>query len=113
MFKRLENIFSTCTMFKGLEHISKFATKKTLTQEVIIEGIRSGEIFGLALVNIKTPDHLKEYFGELQPIFKNVEVSINNGGPVRVRQNPGNRSGSKSYSLQVILEKKSCFQHPC
>lgn len=41
----------------------------------ILDGIKSGSFFGLVEVDIETPDHLKCYFAELPPIFKNTLVS--------------------------------------
>lgn len=39
----------------------------------IIDEVRSGEFFGFVSVDMHVPDNLKEYFSEMQPIFKNVE----------------------------------------
>jgi hypothetical protein len=49
--------------------------KTNLTSESdILNAIKSNDLFGLVLVDIRTPDHLKERFAELPPIFKNTEV---------------------------------------
>ena len=45
-----------------------------MTQEEIVAFIRSGDLFGVVEVDIHVPDHLKPYFSEFCPIFKNVEV---------------------------------------
>ena len=47
--------------------------KYKLTESEIIDGIKSGTIFGLAEVDIHTPDHLKERFKEMTPVFKHCQ----------------------------------------
>ena len=44
--------------------------KNTLTQDQIIEYIKDGHLFGFVECDIHTPEHLKEYFSEMTPIFK-------------------------------------------
>ena len=39
-----------------------------------IQLLPRGELHGLDLVDIHLPDHLKEYFEELPPTFKNTTV---------------------------------------
>ena len=36
--------------------------------------VNSGEFFGFVMCDIYTPDHLKEYFSEFPPIFKNTTI---------------------------------------
>ena len=45
-----------------------------ITKDIIIDKVISGELFGLVQCDIEVPEHLKSYFSELTPIFKNVEV---------------------------------------
>lgn len=40
----------------------------------IIDDIMNDKIFGFLECDIETPEHLKEYFSEMTPIFKNVEI---------------------------------------
>ena len=40
----------------------------------ILKGIQSGKLFGFVLVDIYTPNHLKQLFNEFPPIFKNAMV---------------------------------------
>ncbi|GMF35020.1 unnamed protein product [Phytophthora lilii] len=42
--------------------------------EGIIDDINADKIFGFLECDIHTPDHLKEYFSEMTPIFKNVLI---------------------------------------
>ncbi|KAG2996395.1 hypothetical protein PC123_g22015 [Phytophthora cactorum] len=37
----------------------------------IVEDIKNDKIFGFLECDIQTPEHLKDYFGEMTPIFKN------------------------------------------
>jgi len=43
----------------------------------IIEDIKADKIFGFLECDIRTPDHLKDYFSEMTPIFKNIEIDCN------------------------------------
>ena len=47
----------------------------SLSEAAIIAGVKKGSIFGLIQVDIYTPDHLKDTFSEMTPIFKNSLVS--------------------------------------
>ena len=47
----------------------------------ILKAISSGMLFGLVQCDIAVPDHLKEHFAELQPIFKNCEIGREDIGP--------------------------------
>ncbi|KAE9282348.1 hypothetical protein PR003_g27433, partial [Phytophthora rubi] len=40
----------------------------------IIDDIKADKIFGFLECDIRTPDHLKDYFSEMTPIFKNVLI---------------------------------------
>ena len=54
--------------------------KFRVTQRDILDSIQKGELFGAVLVDIKVPDELKDYFSEMAPIFKNVNVSYDDIG---------------------------------
>ena len=54
--------------------------KKTLSQDQIIQYIKDGHLFGFVECDIHTPEHLKEYFSEMTPIFKNTGVSLKDVG---------------------------------
>ena len=65
-------------------YLSKHRTfthlKKYLNQDQIIQYIQDGCLFGFVECDIHVPDHLKDYFSEMTPIFKNTEVSLNDVG---------------------------------
>ena len=43
----------------------------------ILNDVLNDIFFGLIECDIETPEHLKSYFAEMPPIFKNVEVTYN------------------------------------
>lgn len=45
--------------------------------EGIIDDIKSDKIFGFLECDIRTPEHLKDYFSEMTPVFKNIEIDCN------------------------------------
>lgn len=48
---------------------------KTLTQAQILQAVLDEKLFGVVECDICVPEHLKEKFSEMTPIFKNVEIS--------------------------------------
>ncbi|GMF32909.1 unnamed protein product [Phytophthora lilii] len=40
----------------------------------IIDDIKEDKLFGFLECDIETPEHLKDYFSEMTPIFKNIEI---------------------------------------
>ena len=51
--------------------------KKYLSQDQII---KYGHLFGFVECDIEVPDHLKEYFSEMTPILKNVDICLDDVG---------------------------------
>ena len=47
----------------------------------LLKQICAGKYFGAAVCNIRVPETLKDYFAEMPPVFKNVEVTIDDVGP--------------------------------
>ena len=54
--------------------------KKYLNQNQIIQYIQDGRLFGFVECHIEVPHHLKDYFSEMTPIFKNVDVCLDDVG---------------------------------
>ena len=52
-----------------------------MTVEVMIEKILADELFGLVQCDVRVPDHLKSYYAQFPPVFKNAEVSLEDVGP--------------------------------
>ena len=48
---------------------------KIMSPERILSEMRNDRLFGCVEVNIRVPEHLKEKFSEMCPIFKNTEIS--------------------------------------
>ena len=53
---------------------------KYLNQNQITQYIQDGCLFGFVKCDIEVPDHLKDYFSKVTPIFKNTEVSLEDVG---------------------------------
>ena len=62
--------------FPGRQHKGKLKTETQLLDEV-----RNGSLFGAVEVDIHVPDELKQKFSEMTPIFKNVDISLDDIGP--------------------------------
>ena len=54
--------------------------KKYLSQDQIIKYIQDGHLFGFVECDIGVPEHLKEYILEMTPIFKYVDVCLDDVG---------------------------------
>ena len=57
---------------------SKFPNRNTkweMTQQNVLENIVKGNLFGIVECDISVPEHLRSYFAEMQPIFKNANIS--------------------------------------
>lgn len=48
---------------------------KEETYDGIVEDFQTGKVFGFLQCDIEVPEHLKEHFSEMAPIFKNVEIN--------------------------------------
>ena len=63
-----------------IKHIldSKFPNcnpKWEMTQQQVLKNIVDGNLFGIVECDMSVPDHLLTYFAEMQPIFKNANIS--------------------------------------
>ena len=85
--------------------------KKYLNQNQIIQYIQDGRLFGFVECDIEVPDHLKDYFSEMTPIFKNTEVSLKDVGQ-HMQDMPKStklRTFLVTCSLDLILVRKLVF----
>ena len=55
--------------------------KWKMTQQQIITAVVDGTLFGMAECDVRVPEHLQDHFAEMQPIFKNANVSRDDIGP--------------------------------
>ena len=54
--------------------------RRRLSFQKILKGVQCGELFGFVLADIYTPNHLKPFFNEFSPIFKNAMIGRENIG---------------------------------
>ena len=55
--------------------------KWQMTQQQIITAVVDGTLFGMVECDVRVPEHLQDQFAEMQPIFKNANVSRDDIGP--------------------------------
>ena len=55
--------------------------KWKMTQQQIIAAVVDGTLFGMVECDVRVPDNLREYFAEMQPVFKNTTVTRDDIGP--------------------------------
>jgi len=74
-WKRLKKTvkFVTNNLYPGEE-------KVYLREGEIMKMIKDGSLFGAVEVDIRVPEHLKKYFEEMTPLFKNTTVSYEDIG---------------------------------
>ena len=58
--------------------------KQKLPGDYLLKQICAGQYFGAVVCNIRVSEPLKEYFAGMPPIFKNVDVSIEDIGEYRI-----------------------------
>ena len=61
--------------FIATEVKRKLDQVKTMSAERILSEARNERLFGCVEVDIRVPDHLKDKFSEMCPIFKNTNIS--------------------------------------
>ena len=54
---------------------AKFPYQRPLCEEQLMQEFKSGKLFGYVQCDLKVPEHLKPYFANFPPIFKNTVVS--------------------------------------
>ena len=55
--------------------------EKEINDKSVCKAIIEGSLYGMVLCDVFVPDHLKDNFSTYQPIFKNVEIGIDDIGP--------------------------------
>ena len=51
------------------------ALRGSVNQMSILEKVKDGSLFGLVQCDLHVPEHLRDYFSEMPPIFKNTTIS--------------------------------------
>ena len=54
---------------------ANFPYKRPFSEEQLLQGIVAGRLFGYVQCDIEVPEHLRDYFSNFPPIFKNAVVS--------------------------------------
>ena len=54
---------------------ANFPYKRPLSEEQLLHQIIDGRLFGYVQCDIEVPEHLRDYFSNFPPIFKNTAVS--------------------------------------
>ena len=68
------NLYKTDASVKS--HLRKnFPFRRPLNEEGLLQGIIDGQLFGYVRCEIEVPEHLRDYFCNFPPIFKNTAVS--------------------------------------
>ena len=57
-----------------------FPYRRPLSEEELLQGIIDGRLFGYVHCDIEVPEHLRDYFSNFPPIFKNTVVSRDDNG---------------------------------
>ena len=81
--------FISTTLRRPLDQVKK------MTEETVLASVMDGTLFGCVECDIRVPDHLKESFGEMCPIFKNVEISRDDIGEYMKRYAEENKITSQ------------------
>ena len=59
-----------------------FPYRRPLSEEGLLQGIIDGRLFGYVQCDIEVPEHLRSYFSNFPPVFKNTVVSREDIGPL-------------------------------
>ena len=87
------------------EHPPPKPQRKSMTEQDVLNMVRTGELFGLVKVDIFTPDHLKDRLDEFPAIFKNCEVGIDDVSPLMRRYCEDNKKLNKPTRLLISSHK--------
>ena len=53
-----------------------------MSEQEIIQSVKSGSLFGMVECDIRVPEHLKEYFSEMTPVFKHANIHKEDTSPL-------------------------------
>ena len=78
-----------------------FPYQRPLSEERLMQEINSGKLFGYVQCDLKGPEHLKAYFANVSPIFKNNLVSRNDIGDLM--EEYAEKEGIMSQPRKMII----------
>ena len=61
--------------------LKPFQSASPIAEQAVLDAVKNDTLFGLIECDIHVPNHLKNHFSELQPIFKNMSVARQHIGP--------------------------------
>ena len=88
--------------------------KKSLTEDQLLDGVRSGELFGALEVDIEVPENLKEQFSEMCPLFCTTDIPFNSIGQHMqdFAQNCGLNTKPRRLLVGALKAKKMLIATP-
>ena len=60
-------------------------SKWKMTSQQILTDVRAGALFGMIRCDVGVPEELRAHFAEMQPIFKNIDLTRDDLGPFMLR----------------------------
>ena len=85
------------------EHCGEsFPYKRPLRQDQLLDRIESATLFGYSQCDIKVPEHLRETFANISPIFKNTNVCRQGIDPF-LMQEYAEREGLRSQPRRMLI----------
>ena len=69
-----------CSLYESDESVKSqlrenFPYRRPLSEEQLLQRIIDGRLFGYVQCDVEVPEHLRDYFSNFPPIFKNTVVS--------------------------------------
>ena len=80
---------------------SKSPLSATSQRKRLMQEIKSRSLFGYVQCDLKVPEHLKAYFANFQPFFKNTVVSRNNIGDLMKEH--AKKEGTMSQPRRMLI----------
>ena len=78
-----------------------FPYQRSLSEERLMQEIRSRRLFGYVQCDLKVPEHLKAYFANFPPILKNTVLSTNDNGDL-MKEN-AEKEGITSQPRRILI----------
>ena len=80
---------------------TNFPHQQPLSEERLMQEIKSGRLFGYVQCDLKLPEHLKTHFANFPPIFKNTVVSRNDFGDLMKEY--AEKEGNMSQPRRMLI----------
>ncbi|ETP03267.1 hypothetical protein F441_19761 [Phytophthora nicotianae CJ01A1] len=79
--------------------------------EGIVQDMLDDKIFGVLECDIRTPEHLKDYFSEMTPIFKNILIDCENESIIGSHMYQYNESRGKQCAKKTRSQANRASAH--